>query len=729
MILVVAEKPSVARDIARVLGCRERGQGYLASKQYTVTWALGHLVSLCEPDEIDPKYKKWRMEDLPILPETLPTKVIPKTRSQYSVIRSLMLDAGVSRIVCATDAGREGELIFRMIYEKVGCLKPVGRLWISSLTDAAIQEGFDGIKPGSAYDGLYQSALCRSQADWLVGMNASRAFTLKFGALLSVGRVQTPTLALLVKRAQDIRDFVPERFCTVTADFGDYQGKWFDPKVKDDKANHRIADSKTTETIAKSVTRKEARVSSVSATPRKELPPQLFDLTTLQRDANRKLGFTAARTLKTAQALYETHKCITYPRTDSRYLPWDMLSQVAKTLELLPEPFRALADAVPRKAGKLVCSGRVFDNEKVSDHHAILPTAKKPGDRMTRDEAALYDLVARRLIAAFYPAFEYEQIRVVTEANGETFKSAGRVVKELGWRKVEGSSKEEEAGQLPELQRGDTRRVKSAKVKEEATKPPPRHTDASLLYQMEHPGAFVDNEMLQESLRKNGLGTPATRAAIIERLITVGYAVRRGKTIEATEKGEKLIAVVPEEIASPEMTGRWEQALEEIAAKKREPERFMAGIQRLAAFLVETAKKETKPVQFEREQRGKGGRVHKALAIKVLEGVQCPLCGKAVQENSKAFGCVNWKAGCRFTLWKNALIRVKGPVLNERLVKALLIEGRVSGTTGTIILGEGMLRYYPTGAERPAVNISLSYEAKKQADSPKKTIPARKRKT
>ncbi|MDD4080320.1 MAG: DNA topoisomerase III [Eubacteriales bacterium] len=728
MILVVAEKPSVARDIARVLGCRERGQGYLSSKEYTITWALGHLVTLCEPDEIDARYKRWRMEDLPILPETLPTKVISKTRSQYSVVKGLMLDAGVARIICATDAGREGELIFRLIYEKAGCRKPVDRLWISSLTDAAIREGFEGLKPGSAYDGLYQSALCRSQADWLVGMNASRAFTLKYDALLSVGRVQTPTLALLVKRAQEIRGFVPERFFTATADFGDYQGKWFDPKNKDDKVNHRIPDKETAESITKSVSKKGAQVSDVTATPKRELPPQLFDLTTLQRDANRKLGFTAARTLKTAQVLYETHKCITYPRTDSRYLPRDMMPQVVKTLSALPEPYRALADAIPRKEGKLPCSGRIFDNDKVSDHHAIIPTGKKPGDRMTRDEAALYDLVARRLIAAFYPAFEYDQIRVVTEANGEAFKSNGRVVKELGWRQVEGAAKGDETDQLPELKAGDTRQVNSAKVKEEATKPPPNHTDASLLYQMEHPGALVDDESLQETLRRNGLGTPATRAAIIERLITVGYAARRGKAIEATDKGEKLIAVVPEEIASPEMTGRWEQALEEIAASKREPERFMVGIRRLTAFLVESARKETNPVQFEREQRGKGGRKSKTPAAKALEGVRCPLCGKAVQENSKAFGCSDWKAGCRFTLWKNALLKAKGPMLNERLVKTLLTDGSISGSTGTIRLGEGMLSFYPAGAERPALSVPIGYEAKKQMELPKKPVSSRKKK-
>lgn len=715
MILVVTEKPSVARDIARVLGAKERGQGCLSSGEYTVTWALGHLVTLCEPDEIDARYKRWRMEDLPILPEALPTKVIPKTRAQFSVVKRLMLDKEVTRLICATDAGREGELIFRLIYEKAGCRKPVDRLWISSLTDAAIREGFERLKPASAYEGLYQSALCRSQADWLVGMNASRAFTLKYNALLTVGRVQTPTLALLVKRAQEIRAFVPEEFFTLTADFGDYQGKWFDPKIKDDKLNHRIKDKETAQALAKAVAKKAAHVSDVSATPKREPPPQLFDLTSLQRDANRKLGFTAARTLKTAQALYETHKCITYPRTDSRYLPKDMLPQAAKTLEALGEPYSALAAGIPRKAGKLPFSNRIFNDEKVSDHHAILPTGKKPGDKLSRDEAALYDLVARRLIAAFYPAFEYDQIRVVTQAEGQAFKSTGRVVKEAGWRQVEGQIKGEETGQLPRLAPGDSRQVVSTKVKAEATKPPPAHTDASLLYQMEHPGALVEDESLQETLRKNGLGTPATRAAIIERLITVGYAARRGKAIEATEKGEKLIAVVPEEIASPEMTGRWEQALEEIAGQKRQPERFMAGIRKLSAFLVEAAQKEAKPVQFDPEPRGRGGKARKTSAVKALAGIKCPLCGGDVQENSKAFGCANWKSGCRFTLWKNALIKAGGPMINQRIVKALLTEGQVVGSTGAIRIADSKLSFCPKGAQRPAYVAPLAYETKKTA--------------
>ncbi len=715
MILIVAEKPSVARDIARVLGCREKGQGFLASKQHTVTWALGHLVTLCEPDEISPQYKKWRFEDLPILPEELPTKVISKTRAQFAVVKGLMQSPETERLICATDAGREGELIFRLIYEKAGCRKPVDRLWISSLTDAAIKEGFEALKPGSAYDRLYQSALCRAQADWLVGMNASRAFTLKYDALLSVGRVQTPTLALLVKRAREIREFMPEHFFTLTADFGDYTGKWFDPKVADDKVNHRIPDKKTASEIAKAVTKKEAVVREAVSAPKREAPPQLFDLTSLQRDANRKLGFTAARTLKTAQALYETHKCVTYPRTDSRYLPLDMIPRVAKTLEALPEPYAALAAGIPRKEGKLPFTPRVYNNEKVSDHHAIIPTNKAPAAaKMTKDEAALYDLIARRLVAAFYPAFEYDQIRVVTEADGHLFKSSGRAVKAFGWRQVEGLSKTEEDERLPELVPGDRRQVASAKVKEESTKPPAPHTDASLLAQMERPGALVEDESLMDILRKNGLGTPATRAAIIERLITVGYAARRGRAIEATEKGEKLIEVTPEEIASPEMTGRWEQALEEIVEGKMNPERFMAGIRRLTAFLVEAARKETKPVQFEREQRGRGGKIRKTAAVKPVEGAACPLCGKPVQESAKAFGCSDWKAGCRFTLWKNALTRAGGPALNQKIIKALLNAGYLQGSSGVIRLDQGMMRYYPGTEERPAISVPISYDKKKK---------------
>ena len=724
MILVVAEKPSVGRDIARVLRCTKKGEGYIAGDSHTITWAYGHLVTLVEPDELAERYKKWRMEDLPILPESIPTKVIPKTRSQFSVIKKLMLDPAVTRIICATDAGREGELIFGLIYEKAGCKKPVDRLWISSMTDAAIREGFDTLKPGAAYEGLYQSAVCRSQADWLVGMNASRAFTLAYGALLSVGRVQTPTLAILVRRLKEIRDFQPEEYYTLTADFGDYKGTWFDPAIKEEKLNTRLKDKASADERAKKVRKQPAVVESAAREEKRELPPQLFDLTTLQREANRVLGFTADKTLKVAQSLYEAKKAITYPRTDSRFLPKDMVPRVYKAMDSLAEPYRGLTQHIERKEGKLPFSRRVYDDAKVSDHHAIIPTPQTTDPaRLTPDERALFDLIARRFVAAFCPAHVYEALRVITLCEGERFKTLGRTTLIPGWKQVyqQPDKAEGDEAALPALKEGDGRTVAGASVKKESTKPPPPHTDASLLLSMENAGREIEDEALREQMKGAGLGTPATRAAIIERLIQVRYAQRRGKAIFATDKGEKLIEAVPDEIASPEMTGRWEQALTRIAQGQQDTDRFMEGIRRLSAFLTAHARDERKDIAFEKEVRGRGGKVR--AAVKLLPDVACPLCGQPVQETDRAFGCTAWKAGCPFTLWKDALARANGPRLTAAIAQRLLREGQVQGSTGTLVLAEEHLRFTIKGEDTPTISIPVRYVKKaagtKAAKAPK----------
>ncbi len=709
MIVVVAEKPSVGRDIARVLQCSQRGDGFLKGDTYTVTWAVGHLVTLEEPQEVDERYKKWRMEDLPILPDAIPTKVIPKTKSQFNIIRKLMMAKDTDRLICATDAGREGELIFRLIYEKCGCTKPVDRLWISSMTDAAIREGFDALKPSAAYDGLYRSALCRAEADWLVGMNASRAFTLRYQALLSVGRVQTPTLAILVRRAKEIKDFVPETYHTVTADFGDYQGQWFDEGIEEDRLSIRIQEEEEAKRIAALVKQKTAHVKSVGRESKRELPPQLYDLTSLQRDANRLLNFTASKTLKIAQALYEKHKAITYPRTDSKYLPMDMLPRVPKTLSNLPDTYAGLVSGIPKQEGKLPFSRRIFDDSRVSDHHALMPTVQKANtDRMDRDEAALFDLIARRLIAAFYPPYMYEAVRIVTVCEEQAFKSTGRIVTDDGWKKVYPQTKEEELP-LPALQKGEERKVKGAKVRKESTKPPAPHTDASLLSAMEHAGREIEDEELREQMKGSGLGTPATRAAIIDRIIQVGYVVRKGKALIPTQKGERLIGVVPDEIASPEMTGKWEKALSEIAENKRDTARFMEGIRRLSGFLVDFSKEKAPDVRFEREERkGKG----KKATVKALEGIACPLCRQPVLETEKAFGCSRWRDGCKFTLWKNAFARSGGPLLNKRIVTALLSKGEVKGSTGTIKLEDNRISFCDSETGAVKASVPILYEKK-----------------
>ena len=526
-IVVVAEKPSVGRDIARVIGCRTSGDGCLIGDQYIVTWAIGHLVTLMEPDEMDERYKKWSFNTLPILPDEIPLKVINATKSQYSKVRKLINDKETDSLICATDAGREGELIFRYIYDKSGCKKPFSRLWISSMTDEAIREGFEQIRPGADYDGLYASAQCRSQADWLVGMNASRAFTLKYNALLSVGRVQTPTLAILVKRRKEIENFKPEGFCTVTADFGDYRGTYFSDRLEPDTHLKTRAEA---EKIAGEAKGKEGRVILAETNRKKELPPQLYDLTSLQRDANRMLGFTADKTLKTAQSLYETHKALTYPRTDSRYLPPDMIPRVTQTMKLLPESYQKYVSGTQRN-GKLAVSKRTIDASKVTDHHAIIPTARKadPG-KFSEDERKLYDLVVRRMIAAFYPACEYDATKVVTRVGEYNFRTNGKVIVDNGWHDVppmenppkpkkKARTEEEEEGALPPLQEGDTRTVSDTVIREDQTKAPPPHTDASLLAAMETAGKDLDDEELVRQMKGSGIGTPATRAAIIERLL------------------------------------------------------------------------------------------------------------------------------------------------------------------------------------------------------------------
>ncbi len=715
MILVLAEKPSVGRDIARVLKCGKKGDGYLEGDEHIVTWAFGHLVTLCDPDELDERYKKWRAEDLPILPETIPTKVIAKSRAQFNLIKKLMKDKRVDRIVCATDAGREGELIFGLIYEKAEVSKPVDRLWISSLTDAAIREGFDSLKPREAYAGLYRSALCRSQADWLVGMNASRAFTLSYGALLSVGRVQTPTLAILVRRLFEIRGFQPEEYYTLSCDFGDYQGQWFDPAVQEDKLAGRIKDREKAQALVKKLKGKTGRVTDIVKEDKRDLPPQLFDLTTLQREANRILGFTADKTLKTAQSLYENKKAITYPRTDSRYLPRDMIGRVCKSMENLAEPYAKLSQLIDRKEGKLPMSRRLFDDARVSDHHAIIPTPQRTApDKLSPDEKALFDLIARRFIAAFCKAHTYEAVRITTMAEGESFKTLGKTVSEEGWKRVYGRSeaarKKDEEKPLPALSAGDERAIQSARSRKESTKPPAPHTDASLLASMENAGREIDDEALREQMKGSGLGTPATRAGIIERLIQVGYARRQGKALTATEKGEKLIAVAPPEITSPETTGRWELALSEIAEQKRDVERFMRGIRSLTEFLVKYAGENKHPVEFEREVKGRGGKVRPA--VKAVKDIKCPLCGKPVQETDKAFGCSSWREGCQFTLWKDALSRGGGPRLSAAIVTRLLNEGRVEGSTGTIILNKEEVSFIKKGQDRPSAAFSIRYRRK-----------------
>ena len=689
--LILAEKPSVGRDIARALGVKGNAaaEGMIEGGEYVVSWAIGHLVALCDPDELSDEWKKWRMETLPMLPETLRTKVLPKTKKQFSILKKLLTSPEIDRVVCATDSGREGELIFRYIYHQAGCKKPVDRLWISSMTDAAIREGFAQMKPSSAYDGLYESARCRSEADWLIGMNASRAYTIKYGALLSVGRVQTPTLCLLVKRDQEIRSFVPQDYWEIRANFGDYEGLWVNPETGDT----RCMDEARAHEIEAQVKGRPARVAEYEKELKRQLPPLLYDLTSLQREANKQLGLSAAQTLKIAQSLYEKHELITYPRTDSRYLTHDMPEKVKKAIQsLTTEPCASLKQKV--LSAPLIKSSRIYNDQKVSDHHAIIPTGRSMPSSLTAQEAAVFDMIARRLLAAHFPDYEYESAKATTVSEGHSFRSTGTRPVKLGWKEVyqdQQSKKKEVEQMLPELNVGDERTVKSVKVKAMKTKPPEPHTDATLLAAMENAGRTLDDETLRESMKDSGLGTPATRAAIIERLIEVGYARRKGKTIVSTEKGEKLISVAPDQLTSAELTGRWEKALAVMARETGREQmdqlsaRFMDGIRKYASFLVDEARTKETEVEFEREERSKGkGRGKKTPAVKDLD-VVCPICSQGhVTENSKAFSCSRWKEGCQMTIWKNCLESRGGPTLTAALVKLVIERREVAGSTGVI---------------------------------------------
>ena len=602
--LIVAEKPSVGKDIARVLGVKNKGEGYLYGEEYVVTWALGHLVSLCEPGEVNPQWQKWNMNDLPMLPADIPLKALPATMDQYRTVAKLLTSPKIDSVICATDSAREGELIFRYIYQLCGCTKPVERLWISSMTDAAIRKGFEELKPASCYDALYESARCRSVADWLVGMNASRAYSLRYNAHLSIGRVQTPTLNLIVKRDLEIENFVPQDYWEIRANFGDYEGLWVNPETKETRApSKELADRVKAECKKGTPAVVEESEAEIKRMP----PPQLFDLTTLQREANRKFGYSADKTLKLAQALYERHKLLTYPRTDSRYLSDDMQPKIRNTLEKLPEPYAAYISAPEMNLS--MHTKRFYDNTKISDHHAIVPTEKLPRlESLTADERNIYDMVARRLIAAHYPNYEYEAAKILTKVGAHTFKSTGSAPVKEGWRALyRGEKAEKGEVLLPKLRPGEARTVEKISSKACKTKPPQPHNDASILKMMENAGRDIEDETLREQMKDSGLGTPATRAAIIERLIQVGYARRSGKSLVSTEKGRKLISVVPEQISSAVTTGKWEKALsamagfDDVELRQAKSARFLDGINKFSIFLVDAARSASPAVRFENE--------------------------------------------------------------------------------------------------------------------------------
>ena len=673
MRLIVAEKPSVGRDIAGALGRHRKDKGSLVGQGWTVTWALGHLAELAPPDAYGEEYKKWRLESLPILPGRFKVRVNHKTREQFNVVKGLMRSPSVKEVVNACDAGREGELIFAYLYGLSGCKKPVLRLWISSLTREAIREGFHALRQGTAMKPLEDAARSRGEADWIVGMNATRAYSVRFGGrgnVLSVGRVQTPTLKLLVDREKEIEDFEPEKFWTVHARFSrdgsTYDGVWFRKK------QNRLTDREAANRIAEKVRGGTGTVRKAQKKTVTEKPPLLYDLTELQRNANARFGFTAERTLRAAQALYEERKLITYPRTSSRYLSKDLVGGLKKRIKAagaLPD----LAPFAEKLLGgqKLPISKRIVDDSKVTDHHAIVPTNRESSGNLSSDEAKVYDLVARRFVAVFLPAARFENTAVVTEVREETFLSRGRVVLEAGWRELYpggvGGRKEKEPPVLPPIEVGQEWAVAKVGVKEGETKPPPRYSESALLGAMETAGKLVEDEELRQQMKDSGLGTPATRAATIERLIRVGYVEREKKILLPTEKGRTLIGLLGESpLSSPELTARWEERLAKMEKGVERRLDFMADINGFTTKLVE-------------EVRGMEGKRLTAPSRSRESLGACPRCGAPVVETKKAYGCSAWKkTGCDFAIWK----QVSGKRLSAVQAKQLLAKGRTGPLKG-----------------------------------------------
>ncbi len=668
--LVLTEKPSVAKDIARVLGCKRSGNGCIVGDKYIVTWALGHLVTLADPEAYDDKYKNWRMEDLPMLPGRMKLVVIGQTSKQFKAVSSLLSSAEVSDIVIATDAGREGELVARWIIQKANCRKPMRRLWISSQTDKAIKEGFASLKPSSQYDNLYRSAQCRAEADWLVGLNVTRALTCKHNAQLSAGRVQTPTLAMIVRREEDILRFRPKDYFTVKADFGEYTALY-----KDGKGQARFADAAAAKEVADSVRGKRGVLSEVKKVYRFKAPPAAYDLTELQRDANKKYGYSAKQTLSLMQSLYETHKLLTYPRTDSRYITKDVAATLPERLRAIAiGPYKDSANAVLRS--KPIQTKYIVNDAKVTDHHAIIPTEQYVDlNKLSREERHIYDLVVRRFIAVLSAPFEYDEVQVKITVGRYNFYTKGQSVKSAGWRAVYDSTLADDddsepdlaAQRLPALSQGAAAAVKEVRVCAGKTSPPARYTEATLLTAMENPASQVEDGRLRDALKTaGGLGTPATRADIIEKLFNSFYIERRGREIFPTSKGRQLIGIVPPDLKSAELTAKWEQQLSLIAEGKANDRKFIEEMRGYASSLVQAVKSSTAEYKHDNmtrepcpqcgkyllEVNGKKGKMLVCQdrdcgyrkSISVITNARCPECHKKLEMrgegDKKAFFCV-----------------------------------------------------------------------------------------
>lgn len=646
--LVIAEKPSVARDIARVLGANQKNGGILEGKNYVVTWALGHLVTLADPEEYDRKYEKWEMATLPMLPKEMKLVVIRQTGRQFSVVKTQLFRKDIGEIIIATDAGREGELVARWILEKAGCHKPIKRLWISSVTDKAIKEGFANLKDGHDYDNLYRAAVARAEADWLVGMNGTRALTCKYNAQLSCGRVQTPTLAMIAKREEEIRKFVPKEYYGISLETQDVKWTWRDEKTK----SFRTFSRERAEQIKGRLENAALEITSVEKKAKKTMAPGLYDLTTLQREANLKYGFSAKETLNIMQRLYENHKVLTYPRTDSRYIGKDIVPTIKERLKACGiGPYRKLAGALMNKPVQV--NGSFVDDKRVSDHHAIIPTEQFVQlDHMTNEERKIYDMVVRRFLAVLYPASQYEQVTMEAKVAGETFAASGKVIKSLGWKEVyEGGADddlEDEADdekklkdqRLPKMKTGTRLKILKTSLNTGKTKPPARFTEATLLAAMENPVKFMetrDKEAVKTLGETGGLGTVATRADIIEKLFHSFMMEKKGNEIHITSKAKQLLELVPEDLKKPELTADWAMKLSQIAKGRIRQGDFLHQIRDYTCEIVDEIK------------NGEGTFRHDNLTNKV-----CPQCGKKLLavngKNSKMLVCQDRECGYRETI-------------------------------------------------------------------------------
>lgn len=665
--LVLTEKPSVAKDIARVLGCKKSGNGCLIGDRYVITWALGHLVTLADPEAYDGKYKTWRMEDLPMLPEKMKLVVIPQTSKQFKAVSALLNSNEFSELVIATDAGREGELVARWIIQKAHFKKPMKRLWISSQTDKAIKEGFANLKPSRQYDSLARSAQCRAEADWLVGLNISRALTCKHNAQLSAGRVQTPTLAMIVKREDEILKFRPKDYYNVRVYFNEFSALY-----KDSKGQAYIGDIDSAQRIADEVKGARGTFTEVKKVFKHKAPPAAYDLTELQRDANRKYSYSAKHTLSLMQSLYETHKLLTYPRTDSRYITKDVVPTLTERLKAIAVgPYREAANALIR--GRSIETKYIVNDAKVTDHHAIIPTEQYVDlNRLTRDERNIYDLVVRRFLAVLSPACEYDEVQVKATFGRHNFYAKGQIMRSPGWKNAYNQTDaddedEENEGTLPVINQGAPAFAKDCRVLTKQTKPPARYTEATLLTAMENPSGQIDNGELRDVLKTSGgLGTPATRADIIEKLFDSFCVERRGKEIVPTSKGRQLIGIVPADLKSAELTAKWEQRLSMIAEGKENDRQFIAEMRKYASSLVSSVIADTSTYRhdnmtrekcpecgkFMLEVNGKKGRMlicqdrecgyRKSLSV--ITNARCPECHKKLEMrgegDKKAFYCV-----------------------------------------------------------------------------------------